>query len=65
MKSKVCVNFVGITMKFLVGLTTILQCLEIAVKAGKLPKLPQSWSSDVEEALSLEFDEDATTITFP
>lgn len=43
--------------KFSVGLMTVLECLEYAVKSGDLPKLPQSWCSDVEAAFNIAFDE--------
>lgn len=44
--------------EFSLGLTTVLQCLEFAVKIGSLPKLPVSWLSDVEGAFGIQFDDD-------
>lgn len=44
--------------EFSMGLTTVLQCLEFAVKSGSLPKLPVSWLSDVEGAFGIQFDDD-------
>lgn len=43
---------------FSVGLTTVLGCIEAAIKCGELPKLPQSWLSDVENTLNIQFDEE-------
>lgn len=34
--------------EFSIGLTTVLECLIFAVRNGDLPKLPQSWLSDVD-----------------
>lgn len=44
--------------EFSMGLTTVLQCLEFAIKIGSLPKLPASWTSDVENAFDVQFDDD-------
>lgn len=44
--------------EFSMGLTTVLQCLEFAIKNGILPKLPRSWCSDVEHAFDIMFDEE-------
>ncbi len=44
--------------EFSIGLTTVLECLEFAISQGELPKLPRSWCSDVEAALSVSFDDE-------
>jgi hypothetical protein len=44
--------------EFSMGLTTVLQCLEFAVKNGDLPKLPDSWLTDVENTYDVRFDRD-------
>lgn len=46
--------------EFSMGLTTVLQCLEFAIKSGCLPKLPMSWCSDVGDAYDVEFDCDVS-----
>ena len=43
--------------EFSMGLTTVLQCLEFAIRNGCLPKLPNSWVGAVERAYNLEFDD--------
>lgn len=42
--------------EFSMGLTTVLQCLEFAVRNGCLPKLPNSWVGAVERFYNVEFD---------
>lgn len=46
--------------EFSIGLTTVLECLIFAVRNGDLPKLPQSWLSDVDTVCNTAyaFDED-------
>lgn len=43
--------------EFSMGLTTVLQCLDFAIRSGNLPKLPESWISDVEATLNYHFDD--------
>ena len=43
--------------KFDVGLTSVMEMLEAAVKEGVLPKLPDSWTYKVESLLRIHFDE--------
>lgn len=45
--------------EFSMGLTTVLQCLEFAIKSGCLPKLPSSWVGAVERFYDVEFDNSA------
>lgn len=42
--------------EFSMGLTSVLECLAFAIGNGNLPKLPESWVSDVENALNVHFD---------
>lgn len=44
--------------EFSLGLITILECLEFAIKNGDLPKLPRSWCADTGDAYNIEFDDD-------
>lgn len=44
--------------KFSVGLTSILECLENAIKNGELPKLPSSWCYSASDRLPVDFDHD-------
>ncbi|MCD8082968.1 MAG: hypothetical protein LUE86_05475 [Clostridiales bacterium] len=44
---------------FAVGLTTMLACIEFAIRQGELPKLPAGWCASVGRAYGLAFDEDA------
>ena len=46
--------------EFSMGLTTVLECLEFAIKNGNLPKLPMSWCSDVGSSFDLAFDDDVS-----
>ncbi len=46
--------------EFSMGLTTVLECLEFAIKSGNLPKLPMSWCSDVGSSFDLAFDDDVS-----
>lgn len=46
--------------KFSIGLSTILQCLNFAIKNGDLPKLPSSWCSDVNNAFDFYLDEEVS-----
>ena len=43
---------------FSMGLTSVLECLAFAIVNGSLPKLPESWVSDVENTLGVHFDEE-------
>lgn len=45
--------------EFSVGLSTILQCVEFAIKQGQLPKLPDSWCSSIGSRYNIWFDDDA------
>lgn len=44
--------------EFSMGLTTVLDCLAFSIKNGDLPKLPESWVSDVENVLNIHLDEE-------
>ena len=46
--------------EFSMGLTTVLQCLEFAIKNSILPKLPMSWCADVGDTYDIEFDCDVS-----
>lgn len=43
--------------EFSMGLTTVLQCLEFAIRSGALPKLPSSWVGATERFYNVEFDD--------
>lgn len=44
--------------EFSIGLTTVLECLIFAVRNGDLPKLPQSWLSDVDTVCNTAYASD-------
>lgn len=46
------------THEFSLGLSSVLECVEFAIKNGDLPKLPKSWCKSVEDTYNVEFDED-------
>lgn len=46
--------------EFSMGLTTVLQCIEFAIRSGALPKLPMSWCADVGDAYDIGFDCDVS-----
>lgn len=48
------------THSFSMGLSTVLECLEFAIKNGDLPKLPASWCDKVGDTYDLAFDDDVT-----
>lgn len=51
-----CFNSEG--RKFSLSLSTILCCLELAIKNNELPKLPSSWCFAISDKLPIEFDDD-------
>ena len=43
--------------EFSLGLITVLECLAFAISNGELPKLPNSWLSDVDDVYGTDFSE--------
>ena len=43
---------------FSLGLSTVMSCLVFAIQTGNLPKLPQSWLSDVDFVCGTSFADD-------
>lgn len=41
--------------EFSIGLTTVLECLAFAIQNGDLPKLPQSWLTDVDSVCGTHY----------
>lgn len=41
--------------EFSIGLATVLECITFAIKNGDLPKLPQSWLSDIDSIYNTDY----------
>ena len=41
--------------EFSIGLSTVLECITFAIKNGDLPKLPQSWLSDIDSIYNTDY----------
>lgn len=50
--------------EFSIGLATVLECVIFAIRNGDLPKLPQSWLSDVDSIYNTAYASDEDTSYF-